>query len=417
MSQAVSTDVAVIGAGIIGLCVAEKLAHEGLSVMIVEAERVAAGASAGNAASFAFSEVMPMASAGTIKSAIKWLFDPTGPFSVVPQDLPETAGWLLRFALAARKKTFDQSLQTLAALMQLEQETLPKVLARTGLQQMVRQSGALYLYGSMAALRGDLGNWKLRADEGTVYEILEGQALHTLQEGLSPKIPAGVYAPNYQVVTDPKDYCVALHEAVSSNRVVTRFEKVERLEAVEGGVVLHAAHGPVARAKHVVVAAGPWSGKFAAQLGDKVSLIGERGYNTTLPKSAFPALNQPLFFTAEGFVMSPLSDGVRVGGASEVAGLERAAKFERSRMMLAKARELVPGLQDVEGVEWMGMRPTTPDTLPVVGRAARCANVIYAFGHGHLGLTLASSTAELVSDLVFERQLKIDLEALSPRRF
>ena len=133
MNQVVSTDVAVIGAGVIGLCVAEKLSHEGLSVMIVERERVAAGASAGNAASFAFSEVMPMASPATIRSAIKWLFDPTGPFSVVPQDLPQTAGWLLRFALAARKKTYDQALQTLAALMELEQKTLPGVLARTKL--------------------------------------------------------------------------------------------------------------------------------------------------------------------------------------------------------------------------------------------------------------------------------------------
>lgn len=417
MSQTVCTDVAVIGAGIIGLCVAERLAHEGLSVVIVEGERVAAGASAGNAASFAFSEVMPMASAGTIKSAIKWLFDPTGPFSVVPEDLPETAGWLLRFALAARRKTYDQALQTLAALMELEQKTLPDVLARTGLQKMVRQSGALYLYGSMAALKGDLGNWALREKHGTAFEILEGRALQDFQDGLSPKIPGGVHAPNYQVATDPKDYCVALHEAVSSNRVITRFDQVERIEPVEGGAVLHAAHGPVAQARHVVVAAGPWSGKFAAQLGDKVSLIGERGYNTTLPKSAYPELKQPLFFTADEFVMSPLSNGVRVGGASEVAGLERAAKFERSRMMLAKARELVPGLRDVEGVEWMGLRPTTPDTLPVIGRAARCANVIYAFGHGHLGLTLASSTAQLVSDLIFERQPAADLEALSPHRF
>lgn len=114
-----SADVAVVGGGIIGLCVAERLARDGLSVTIVEKQGIAAGASAGNAAGFAFSEVMPMASAATIRSSIRWFFDPTGPFSVVLRDLPQTAGWLWRFALAARRSRFEQSLGSLAALMRL----------------------------------------------------------------------------------------------------------------------------------------------------------------------------------------------------------------------------------------------------------------------------------------------------------
>ena len=417
MSQPISTDVAVIGGGVIGLCVAERLAHEGFTVAIFEKDRIAAGASAGNAASFAFSEVMPMASAGTIRKSIRWFFDPTGPFSVVPRDLPKTAGWLLRFALAARRSAFDKSLQTLAAIMQLEQQTLPALLTRTKLQAMVRESGALYLYASPKVLAADLANWRLRQAQGTEFEVLEGAALHAFQSGLSDEVGAAVYVPKYQIVSDPRDYCLALHQAVESNRVVTRYDKIERLQLGEEGVTLHGASAPLAQARHVVLAAGPWSGRLAAQLGDTVSLIGERGYNTTLPKSAFPTLDKPLFFTSEGFVMTPLADGVRVGGASEIASLESPANFERSRAMLRKARALVPGLQDCEGVEWMGMRPTTPDTLPVVGYSRRSPRVVYAFGHGHLGLTMASSTAELVTDLVCGRHPGFDVQSLSAARF
>lgn len=407
----------MIGGGIIGLCIAERLVQEGLSVTIIERERIAAGASAGNAAGFAFSEIMPMASSGTIRKAIKWLFDPMGPFSVVPQDLPKTMGWLIRFASASRKSVFDQSLRTLASMMRLEQQTLPEMLLRTGLESMVRESGALYLYETKAKLSQEIGNWRLRDQNGVSFECYEGAALHQFQEGLSERIEAGIYVPHYKSVSDPKDYCIALHEVIGSKGVETRYETVENLVLEQDGAVVHTKEGAVITAGKVVVAAGPWASDVIAPLGDKVPLIGERGYNTTFPKSAFPALERPLFFTAHGFVMSPLINGIRVGGASEISRLGREPNYERSRAMLRVAKTFVPDLCAAEGVEWMGTRPTTPDTLPVIGHATKSPNVVYAFGHGHLGLSLATSTATLVSDLICNRQVSMDISALSPQRF
>lgn len=417
MNQESTADIAVIGGGIIGLCIAERLIHEGFSVTVIERERIAAGASAGNAAGFAFSEIMPMASSATIRKAIKWLFDPTGPFSVAPQDLPKTMGWLIRFAAASRKSVFDQSLRTLAAMMQLERKTLPEMLSRTGLESMVRESGALYLYETKAKLSQELGNWRLRDQNGVSFECYEGAALHQFQEGLSKRIEAGVHVPYYKSVSDPKNYCVALHEFIGSKGVETRYETVENLVLEQDGAVMHTKEGAVIKAAKVVVAAGPWSSDMVAPLGDKVPLIGERGYNTTFPKSAFPALERPLFFTSHGFVMSPLINGVRVGGASEISRLGREPNYERSRAMLRVAKTFVPGLHAAEGVEWMGTRPTTPDTLPVIGRATNSPNVFYAFGHGHLGLSLATSTAKLIADLICNRQVAMDMHALRPQRF
>lgn len=412
-----ATEVAVVGGGIIGLCIAESLADAGLEVTLVEKNRIAAGASAGNAAGFAFSEVMPMASPATVRKAAGWFLDPTGPFAVVRGDLHRTAGWLLRFLFAARRATFERSLQSLGALMQLEQQCLPLLLERAGLQDMVRETGALYLYQSRRALERETADWERRRAHGTEFELLDRSSLHALQEGLSEQLVAAVHAPRFRMVTDPGAYCEALHARLSTLGVETVYAPVERLAADASGVILQGAEGRLGRAERVIVAAGPWSARLAAGLGDRLPLIGERGYNTTFPRDAFASLDRLMFFAEHGFVMSPVASGIRVGGASEIADLERAPNFERARAMVRRARDLVPGLAECEGVEWMGMRPTTPDTVPIIGRARDSGRVVYACGHGHLGLTLASSTARLVTDLVLGRPTVIELAALAPGRF
>ena len=409
--------VVVVGGGIIGLCIAEKLSHEGLEVTLVEKEKVAAGASYGNAAGFAFSEIMPLASPSTIKKSIGWFLDPMGPFAVVPQDLPRTFGWLLRFVLAARRSVFKRSTKALSDLMRLEKETLKEFHDRTGLDSMVKDNGALYLYEKHSQYQADLKNWQFRGKHGIEFECYEGPDVHNFQSGLSEKVVAGIFVPNYPTVSNPNDYCQAIHKINIDSGVTVLYQEVASISKERNGAKVHLKGGKILRANKVVVAGGPWSAKLASNLGDKVSLVGERGYNTTLPKSALPDLKRTLFFSAHGFVMAPLVDGVRVGGASEIATLERAPRYKRSKNMLAKARSLMPELKIDKGEEWMGRRPTMPDTLPVISLSAQCPHVVYAFGHGHLGLTLSSSTAQLVSDLIHERKPSIDLTSLRVDRF
>lgn len=411
------TDVIVIGGGIIGLCVAEKLINEGHKVSIIERERIAAGASYGNAAGFAFSEVMPMASVGMILQSMRWIFDPNGPFSVVPQDLPQTMGWLVRFALAVRRSSFDTSLRVQSQLMQVGQATLPPMLKRSNLEHMVRTTGALYLYDTERQYSDAKAGWRLRENQGVAYDCYEGRALHDFQPGLSSKIYGGVHAPKYQAVTNPNDFCLEIHKYLVQKGVDTIYANVIAIQPRSNGVeVILEDSAPVIGVK-VILAAGPWSGELSKSLGDNVPMIGERGYNTTLPKAALPDLDKTFFFGPHGFVMSPLANGVRVGGASEIASIDRKPNFRRSEAMLRKAKELVPALQLMEGEQWMGMRPTTPDTLPVIGPATRHPNVIYAFGHGHLGLTQATATAKLVHELVNGESSSVESAALSASRF
>jgi D-amino-acid dehydrogenase len=411
------TTIVVIGGGIIGLCTAEKLLSEGYNVVLVEKNRIAAGASFGNAGGIAFSEVMPMASKAMVSQGIRWLFDKNGPFSVVPQDLPHTFSWLLRFTMAAREATYLKSVTLQSRLMDLGKEVLPQMLSRSRLQHMVRTTGALYLYDTKPQYEAAMSDWRIRKDQGVPHEFLIGNSLHQFQKGLAPGIYGGVYAPNYQAVTNPNDFCQEIFNHLSQNGLTTVFEKAGSIRSNERGVEVVLESGKTVKGSKAVVAAGPWSAELCNSLGDKVPLIGERGYNTTLPKEAFSALDKTFFFTAHGFVISPLADGVRVGGASEIAKLARKPNYRRSTAMLNKAKELVPALQLMNGKQWMGMRPTTPDTLPVIGRSSKSRDILYAFGHGHLGLTQSTATAHLIHNLVCENTIDPMLIGLSVDRF
>lgn len=165
-----------------------------------------------------------------------------------------------------------------------------------------------------------------------------------------------------------------------------------------------------------MVAAGAWSHSLARTLGDKIPLETERGYNTTLPAGAFD-LRTHLTFASHGFVVSRINGGVRVGGAVELGGLKLPANYRRAEVLLQKAVSFLPGLDPTGGQQWMGFRPSLPDTLPVIGRASQAPRVIYAFGHGHLGLTQSAATAELIADLIAHKPTAIALHPFRPDRF
>jgi D-amino-acid dehydrogenase len=167
----------------------------------------------------------------------------------------------------------------------------------------------------------------------------------------------------------------------------------------------------------VVVAAGAWSGRLAARLGDRVSLDTERGYHLNLDPGEAGELRRPVVFPERVFALVPMQDGIRVTSGIELAGLEAPPDFSRIYKILPHARAALPGLGDRVNREWMGYRPSTPDSVPVIGASPRCPSVVYAFGHGHLGLTLGPATGRLVASVVAGRPAATDLAPYRPDRF
>lgn len=409
-------DVIVIGAGVVGLSVAVAAEARGLSVTVLDREGPAAGASAGNAGAFAFTDILPLASPGILRQAPRWLLDPLGPLTVPPAYALRIAPWMFRFWRACAPGRVARSTAAQTALMDLSKAELEPFLKRTGTMPMLRKEGNLQVYEGEAEFKASLGGWKARAEHGIAFNHLDAAGMAEIQPGLAPRFTRGTFTPGWYSISDPKLYTLALSDHVRAKGGAIERAEVMALQPVEGGVDVLSADGRARRAAQVVLAAGAFSHRIARTIGERIPLETERGYNTTLPSDAFDLRTQ-ITFGGHGFVVTRLSTGIRVGGAVELGGLEMPPNFRRSEAMLKKAQAFLPGLKPEGGVQWMGFRPSLPDSLPAIGRARATPRVIYAFGHGHLGLTQSAGTARLVADLLSGAPPAIDIASLSPQRF
>ena len=236
------------------------------------------------------------------------------------------------------------------------------------------------------------------------------------QPGLSTQFVASTLVPGWQRIDNPALLChqVAAAFLKAGGRLARAHARPLVPEST--GLTVALQGGQTLQARRVVVAAGAWSHHLAQTLGDRVPLETERGYNTTLPPGAFD-LRRQLTFSGHGFVVSPIVGGVRVGGGVELGGLRAPPNFARAQTLLDKAQRLFPGLKTEGGTRWMGFRPSLPDSLPVLGAATGDDRVLYAFGHGHLGLTQSAATAELVADWADGRRSAINLQPFRAQRF
>lgn len=416
MSEDSAGEVAVVGAGIVGLAIAFHLQKDGRRVRLIERGGIAEGASRGNAGAFAFADILPLASPGMLRKAPKWLLDPLGPLSIPPAYLPTIAPWLLRFWRASLPDRYRHSVTAQGELMRLSASAMEAMMRAAGLSSRVRCDGNLQLYETEAEFRASLTGWDAKAREGIPFEHVSGARLAELQPDLSPRFIAGSFTPHWQTVDDPYHFTLALFDKVMAQGATISHGEVTAVEVAEAGVRLRLSNGEAVDAARAVIAGGAWSRPLALKLGDVIPLETERGYNTTLPPGAFD-LKRQLTFGGHGFVVTPLSTGIRVGGAVELGGLARPPNFKRSAAMLTKAAAFLPGLKTEGGTQWMGFRPSLPDTLPVIGRSTASDRVLYAFGHGHSGLTQSAATGRLIADMIAGRPPSISLDPFRPDRF
>lgn len=409
-------DVAIVGAGIIGICTAFKLQEAGRSAVLIDRKGISEETSRGNAGAFAFSDVIPLASSGVLGKLPKWLSDPLGPLTIRPEYLPQITPWLVRFWRAGWPDRVAAGIRAQSALMRVARREADTLVANAGLAQMIRSDGVLELYQSEAELRATAKDDAAKAAEGIEFRHVRGSELAELQPGLAPAITCGTFIPKWQTVSDPYDYAVAVANAAMARGASFRKGEVVRLHPQTDGILLEMADGSRLSARNVVVAGGAWSKQLTSPLGDDIPLETERGYNTTLPLGSFD-LKRQLFFGGHGFVVTPLSNGIRVGGAVEFGGLSLPPNYKRAEAMLTKAARFMPGLATTGGRQWMGFRPSLPDSLPAIGRSRASRNIVYAFGHGHLGLTQSAGTGKLVAELVTGAAPSLDLAPFSPQRF
>ena len=409
-------DVLIIGAGIVALAAAQKLQAAGRRVALLERGGVAAATSSGNAGALAFSDILPLATSGKIARVPHWLMDPLGPLSIPPGYALRIAPWLLRFWRAGWADRIASSIAAQVAMMGLAEAEMDRMIAESGLGDLIHPDGSLELYESEAEFQDSLPGWAQRTKAGIAFEHVRGAAMADLQPGLSPQFIAGTFVSGWRNVSDPFIFATRLAADVQGRGGIFLQGEASQVFPQESGARVVLTDGRTLTAKQVVVAAGAWSRRLTDLLGDYLPLETERGYNTTLPLGSFD-LRRQLIFGAHGFVISRLTTGLRVGGAVELGGLDRPPNFKRSAAMLTKAMGFLPGLSAEGGVQWMGFRPSMPDSLPVIGPSRASPHIVYAFGHGHLGLTQSAGTGRLVADLLNGQPPAIDPTPFRPSRF
>jgi D-amino-acid dehydrogenase len=412
--------VGVIGAGIVGVVAASSLQRDGHGVVLIDRTEPGRGASFGNAGCFSGSSVVPLALPGMIRSLPRWLSDPEGPLAVRWSYLPAITPWLIRFARSARREKVRAAARALRPLLGPSLEVLEPLAAAAGAEDLVHRRGHLSVYRSAEALAGDRLAWELRRENGVEVLELEGDELRQLEPSLSREYRHGVLVRENGHTSDPfqlverlfKAFCRAGGRFVCARATGFRLAG-NRLAAIRTDT------GELA-ADAAVVAAGAYSRPLALSLGERLPLETERGYHLMVrdPEAA-PRL--PVAEAEGKFVATPMEGGLRFAGTVELAGLSAAPNWRRAQILLEAGRKMLPGLAKDHPQErismWMGHRPSLPDSLPVIGPARECPDVIYAFGHGHVGITAAPMTGRIVADLMSGRPPAVDIAPFSARRF
>jgi D-amino-acid dehydrogenase len=400
--EATMSRIGVVGGGIVGSAIAAWLIAEGHNVALYEREPEGLPASAGNAGILALAEIAPLARPGILAQVPRWLLDPLGPLSLRLRDAPAFLPWLIGFLRSASRSHGEYAAAALAFLMQTALADHEELAKRTGMNGHFRRTGSLSIYDTEAGLRGAEAEWsEIHHHLGFVHERLTPERARALVPGLAGDFAGAIHSPDGWTVTDPLSILRAVQRRVAGHATLYAVP-ADRIVPGADGVSIAAADGTDERFDQVVIAAGVWSRDLVRQLGLKVRLEAERGYNTTYPGHPV-SIPMPISFADHGFVVTPLENSLRVGGAVELAAVDAPPNFARAQAMRAKMRRYFPALPESGGTEWMGSRPATPDSLPVIGRHPGDPRILFAFGHGFLGLTLCAATARHIAGLIAGR--------------
>lgn len=409
--------IGVVGGGYVGVCCALQLARAGHNVVLIDIGDPEKAASYGNSGQFAVGEVVPLAVPGVLFSVPGWLLDPLGPLTIRWRDLPGLTPWLARFVLASRAPRVAAASRAMASLCDRMHEDYAPLLEAADARSLISDTDCIKLYKSRADWEAESKTWRMRERAGLRFELLDRTALERLEPEMTEYSQFGVVLKGRTYIRNPLRMLQTLtrsFEAIGGKVVsgeVTGFDKsgrnVHAVKLKDGGSL---------ELETVVVAAGIGSRRLSRQLGDDVPLISERGYHLMLPN---PGVKVQRSYTLgwAGMGIVPMEEGLRLAGTVELARPDAPPNFARARNLLVHARKLFPEL-DSDGIkQWMGNRPSFPDSLPLIDRASAFDNVIYAFGHGHMGVGWAATTGKMVTALHERRPSEIDMQPFGLGRF
>ncbi len=411
-----SSTIAIIGAGIVGVSTAIWLQRDGHKVVLIDREGPAAGTSYGNGGVLASCAVVPVNAPGLLKSAPGMLMRSDSPLFIRWSYLPKMLPWLLSYIGKANQRDTKHAAKALTQLLYDSLEQHQALAHGTGAERWLKPSDYVFIYRDRQEFERDAYVWSLRRELGFKWEELEGQALNEYDPIFQGTRNFGVRLRDHGTISDPGKYVTALADHMQQAGGELVIAEVAEIE-MDGGKVsgVRTSEGLI-ECDAVVLAAGVWSKNLAEKSGIKVPMETERGYHIELVNpSVMP--RSPMMLTSGKFVITPMEGRIRCAGIVEFGGLDADANKAPFDLLKRQIHEAIPNLIYDRIDEWMGHRPAPADSIPLIGEMKQGSGAYAAFGHHHIGLTGGPKTGRMIADLISARKNNIDLAPFRVSRF
>ena len=408
--------IGIIGAGIIGVMCACFLKREGYDVTLFDHKPPGSETSFGNSGIISPGAVVPIAMPGVMKNIPNWLLKSDAPLSMRWTSLPEYLPWLIRFFINSQENLARKNSSALWALNSESLDLFKQLLTEAKLNDLIEQKGMLYVYKSDQEFHSDKLAIELRENTPFTCKHVSGQHLRELEPNISPQYSKGVFFPEvnhtlnpYRLVEQLTTYFIQLGGKYLSKKIndITITNDESARLTTESGILEQDLCG---------VAAGIWAKSLVKGLGYKIPLVSHRGYHITVND---PKINLNTVICPSGYMATivPMEMGIRIGGTVELTSMDKEFNHKRTRALLKNLKNTLPLIATDKMTTWMGDRPCTPDSLPIICRAPRHRSILFAFGHGHQGLLSAPKTAQIITNLVSGRESQINMNLFDIQRF
>ena len=409
----------IIGAGIIGVSTAAFLQRAGYQVTVIDRLPPGEGCSFGNAGGIAFAEIMPTIHPKIFHKLPGWLLDPLGPLTIRWRYLPKALPWFLAAARNTTPARFNRITEARVQLGLRAVSDFETLLKPANAHDLMVYRETLRVFENQAQFESEAQERALKAAHGFPVETYTGDQAREMEPSLSSHISQAATHGGWYFVKSPSRVVKSIAEHVQRNGGAFMADDVVGFETTGGTVTgLKLKAREALAVSKLVICAGAYSHLLSRQLGDEVLLEAERGYHIVLPEPGV-TLSRSITYARTPGVATPMEMGLRLAGTDEFAGLEAPANFKRADHLWSLFKKILPDLKapTEAATRWMGRRPGTPDSLPVISASKTHSNVWYGFGHGHMGLTWGPTTGRLITDLLTNTAPNMDLAPFRVDRF
>ena len=407
--------IAIIGAGIVGLSTALSLQQAGYKVTLIDRDEPGMGVSYGNAGLFADYARLPFTKFAMMRKMPGMLIDKNSPLSMQGSYLPKLVSYGWGFFKSCFQPRYEAGRAALTSLQRHSIAADKQLLEMTGAQKMVRANGCLALFESeqsvIDARKGDMAE---RLAQGVNLEFISAGEVAELEPDLAGFHAGGVFYPDTRYTVSPVDISKCYAEYFVSQGGAIVKDEVKAIQAHERNVALVLSNKNRVF-DQLVLCAGVLSKDLLKPLGCKFPLVSERGYHLSL-NTGSKGLSRPVGWLDKAVFLTPMDEGIRLAGTAEFAHADAPLDIKKAKVMLKHATVMLGDEPEIRS-SWVGSRPSTPDSLPVIGALQAHPQIKVAFGHGHLGLTFGAVTGKLITEVIQGKETSVDLAPFSPERF